>query len=343
MKTITCRWMVWAPVCMILSMPGALADDKSALEDIVAGHIVPRYQMLEAATADLSKAIVADCQDKMPGDARSRAVFKQALLAWHSIQHIRLGPVMADNRHYRFEFWPDKHGQAARQVRKLLSSGAAEVPSAKRIGKSSVAIQGFPALERVLHGKTNDAAAACALAVSISANLKSMSTDIVRDWSTWQPGSVSDAGKLLARNLADQLDVMAGLKLVRPLGVSLETARPRRSEHWRSSLSYAALAANFDALHGLFTGENSRPGLRAWVMSGGGAARQADQLAEHLKYGSTFVGWQKLSLHDAVSDRDAREKAAFLVTHVRYTEELVKSAVYPALGVAAGFNSQDGD
>jgi len=328
---------------MTLTVPAVAADNKSALDGIVAGHIVPRYQALEVATNDLSQAIETDCSDASPGDAGSRAAFKTALLAWHSIQHIRFGPVMADNRHYRFEYWPDKHGQGARQVRKLLSSGVAQIPSAKRIGKASVAIQGLPALERVLHGKTGDAAAACALAVSIGANLKAMSADIVRDWSAWQPGSVSDAGKLLARNLADQLDLMAGLKLARPLGDSLETARPRRSEHWRSSLSYAALSANFDGLQGLLTGENSRPGLRAWVISGGGPDRQVDQLAEHLKYGSTFIGWQKLPLHDAVSDREARDKAAFLVTHIRYSEELVKSVVYPALDLAAGFNSQDGD
>ncbi len=343
MKNDLRKWMVWLFVCMAMTVPAVASDNKSALDGIITGHIVPRYRALQVATYDLSQAIEADCSDASPGDAGSKAAFETALLAWHSIQHIRFGPVMADNRHYRFEYWPDKHGQGARQVRKLLSSGPAEVPSAKRIGESSVAIQGFPALERVLHGKTRDAAAACALAVSIGANLKAMSADIVREWSAWQPGSVSDAGKLLARNLADQLDLMAGLKLARPLGDSLETVRPRRAEHWRSSLSYAALAANFDGLHGLFTGENSRPGLRAWVISGGGPARQADQLAEHLKYGSTFIGWQTLPLHDAVSDREARDKAAFLVTHVRYTEKLVKSVVYPALGVAAGFNSQDGD
>lgn len=335
--------MVWVPVCMTLSVPGVAADNKSALDGIIAGHIVPRYQTLEAVTGDLSKAIEADCRDTIPGDAESRAAFKKALLAWQSIQHIRFGPIMIDNRHYRFEYWPDKHGQGARQLRKLLSSDVAEIPSAARIGKSSVAIQGFPALERILHGKTSDTGTGCALAVSISANLNTMSTDILREWSSWQPGSVSDVGKLLARNLADQLDLMAGLKLARPLGDSLETARPRRAEHWRSSLSYAALAANFDGLHGLFAGENSKPGLRAWMIAGGGPARQADQLAEHLKYGTTFVSWQKLPLHDAVSDREARGQAAFLVTHVRYTEDLVKSVVYPALGVAAGFNSQDGD
>lgn len=337
------KWMVWLPVCMMLSAPAAAADNKSVLDGIVNGHIVPRYQALAAATDDLSQAIQADCRDDTPGDAGSRAAFRAALLAWQSIQHIRFGPVMVDNRHYRFEFWPDKHGQGARQVRKLLSADADKIPPAVRIGKSSVAIQGFPALERVIHGKISNAAAACALAVSIAGNLNAMSSDVVKEWSSWQPGSVPDMGKLLARNLADQLDVMAGLKLARPLGETLETARPRRAEHWRSTLSYAALAANFDGLHGFFAGENSQPGLRAWAVAGGAPARQADQLAEHLNYGSTFVGWQKVPLHDAVSDRGARDKAAFLASHVRYTEDLVKSVVYPALGVAAGFNSQDGD
>ncbi len=343
MKPGLAKCMVCIPACMTLSLSVAVADDRSALDGIVAGHIVPRYQALQAATGELSKAVTADCQDGAPGDAGARAAFKTALLAWQSIQHIRFGPVMAHNRHYRFEFWPDKHGQGARQVRKLLSAGAAEIPPAARIGTSSVAIQGFPALERVIHGNTGDGEAGCALAVSIAANLYSMSSRIVTEWSSWQPDSVPETGKLLARNLADQLDLMAGLKLARPLGNSLETARPRRAEHWRSSLSYAALAANFDGLHGLFSGENAQPGLRAWMIAGAGPARQANQLAEHLEYGATFVGWQKLSLHDAVSDPEARSKAVFLESHVRYTEELVKSALYPALGVAAGFNSQDGD
>lgn len=343
MKPRSCKWMTLLPVCIALSAPGALADNKSPLDGIISGHIVPRYQALEAATADLSRVLEADCQDNRPGDAGSRAAFRTALLAWQSIQHIRFGPVMVDNRHYRFEFWPDKHGQGARQVRRLLQTGSGDIPSPARIGKTSVAIQGFPALERVLHGNTGNAEAACMLAVSIAANLKAMSSAVVKEWSSWQPGSMPDMGKLLARNLADQLDLMAGLKLIRPLGENLETARPRRAEHWRSALSYAALAANFAGLHGLFAGENFRPGLRAWTIEGGGTARQADQLAEHLKYGSTFIGWQNMSLHDAVTDPEARDKAEFLMTHVRYTEQLVKALVYPALGVAAGFNSQDGD
>ena len=123
MKNGMFKWMVWVPVCMTLFVSGAVADSKSALDGIIAGHIVPRYQTLEAAIGDLSQAIEADCRDTIPGDAVSRTAFKTALLAWQSIQHIRFGPVMVDNRHYRFEYWPDKHGQGARQVRKLLSAG----------------------------------------------------------------------------------------------------------------------------------------------------------------------------------------------------------------------------
>ncbi len=343
MKSSLSRWVTWIPVCLTLSVPGMAADGGSALDGIIVGHIVPRYQTLETATGDLVVAVQADCRDGTPGDAGARTAFRTALLAWQSIQHIRFGPVMVDDRHYRFEYWPDKHGQGAKQVRRLLSAGVGEVPSAQKIAGSSVAIQGLPALERVIHGTRADSKAACALAVSISANLNTISAAIVNEWSSWRPGSVPDTGKLLARNLADQLDRMAGLKLARPLGETLETPRPRRAEHWRSSLSYAALAANFDGLHGLFAGENSQPGLRAWMIAGGSLARQADQLAEHLKYGTTFIGWQKLTLHDAVSDPEARDKAAFLLKHTRYTEQLVKSLVYPALGVAAGFNAQDGD
>ena len=343
MKNDLARWVLSVPVCIALCTPGALADTELALDGIVAGHIVPRYQKLEAATRDLSQTIVDDCENGTLGDAGTKAAFKSALVAWHSIQHIRFGPVMVDDRHYKFEYWPDKHGQGARQLRKLLAGGVANIPSAARIGDGSVAIQGFPALERIIDDTTNDNKTRCALAVSISANLKVMSAATARGWTLWQFGPASDGGQVLARQLSDQLGLMAELKLARPLGENLETVRPRRAEHWRSSLSYAALAANFDGLYGLFAGENGHPGLRSLMLAGGGPARQADQLAEHLKYGVTFISWQRLPLHEAVSAPDARNKALFLLKHVLYTQELVKSVVYPALGVAVGFNSQDGD
>jgi predicted lipoprotein len=343
MKKYLYRLLACTAVCIALPVPSAMADANAGLDDIIAGHIVPRYQALEVATGDLSNAIVSDCKDGTLADAAAITAFKTALVAWQSIQHIRFGPIMVDDRHYRFEYWPDKHGQGARQVRKLLSAAASDIPTPANIGKASVAIQGFPALERIIHDTAVDNKARCTLAISISANLNAMSAATVREWSPWRPASGSDGVELIARNLSDQLGLMADLKLARPLGSSLAKARPRRAEHWRSSLSYAALAANFDGLHGLFEGENSRPGLRAAMLAAGGSVRQADQMAEHLKYGSTFIGWQRLPLHEAVSDARAREQVMFLVKHAHYTQELVKSAVYPALGLAMGFNSQDGD
>ncbi|MEO1159260.1 MAG: hypothetical protein AAFW74_02245, partial [Pseudomonadota bacterium] len=64
---------MWIPVCLTLSVPGMAADGKSALDGIIAGHIVPRYQTLQAATGDLATAVQADCRDTTPGDAKTRA------------------------------------------------------------------------------------------------------------------------------------------------------------------------------------------------------------------------------------------------------------------------------
>ena len=323
--------------------------DKSAIaSDILAGHIVPAYTTLDAETKQLNEIITESCRDtrRLDGDP-VRNAFGRALSAWMGVQHIRFGPAMAQDRHYRFQYWPDKHGQGRRQMRKLLAAQIGEMPNTEQIAKKSVAIQGFPALEQLLYPanapKADEWAKRCKLAQAMSGNLTTMATRTLADWKAYQPKDPQDMIATLVRNLTEQLQVIADLKFKRPMGKSAKEARPRRAESWRSRRSFENIRQNFVTLADLFNGGSGAHGLRSGMARSGEDADAADAIAEHLKYGAAQIKRRTQPLSQSVGTQQGRAFATFLIQHTDATRELILEHLAPAFGVKVGFNAQDGD
>ena len=60
-------------------------------------------------------------------------------------------------------------------------------------------------------------------------------------------------------------------------------------------------------------------------------------------YGIDRIGAMTFSLHDAVSDREARKELVSLMAQIDGIRELILDHLVPALGLNLGFNAQDGD
>jgi predicted lipoprotein len=228
----------------------------------------------------------------------------------------------------------------------------------------SVALTGFPAVEQILYdnarlpaagGSGPDADYACALAAAIARNLAGLAAGVLDDWQ--RPGGFRDmvrtaaagndayfaaeeaSGDLL-KSLHTALQSVIALKLEAPLGASLDQAKPKRAENWRSALSLPSIRANLETAQALY----ESPG-------GFGDALQVladeDQLDQTLRRGFSRAFAQldaiKLPLSTAVEDPAGRAQVEALLAEVKGMRLLVTQELAPALGLLVGFNAMDGD
>ena len=68
------------------------------------------------------------------------------------------------------------------------------------------------------------------------------------------PISAEEASGDLLKSLHTALQSVIALKLEAPLGASLDQAKPRRAENWRSELSLAGIRANLETADALYAG-----------------------------------------------------------------------------------------
>jgi uncharacterized protein len=160
---------------------------KTALE----AHIRPGFAALQAKADGLKSTLETACKKPDSKDADGvRAAFRDALLAWSHVEHLRFGPVIESNRFERMVFWPDRQKIGDRQVRKILSGRDPKALNRGDLYKKSVAVQGFTALEALLYGPAAsklltagpEGAFMCGYASAIAANIAAMSGDMVAAW-----------------------------------------------------------------------------------------------------------------------------------------------------------------
>lgn len=344
--------LVLFALCVAAAPARADMDDAARalmVQQLRAHHILPRHDLLAAQTRDLTRYVTAFCSlaDAAHLDA-AREAFSEAYLAFMGIQHMRFGPALVDDRHYRLQYWPDKHNQGARQLGALLAAHD-PVPDADTIGASSVAVQGFPALERVLfeggvelfEGQAGERR--CALALAIAGNIETVASDLFVAWFEYAPDSDADLIAGLFDGMLEAFRAITELKLKRPLGDAADAARPTRAEAWRSALSYAAVRANLFALHGLVMGEGNSRGFSAALGDDEQSTGIAGAIDEHFRYGIGIVEARTAALAQEVTTQDGREFVGFLIVHVDTIRDLILQVFPRALDVTAGFNALDGD
>jgi predicted lipoprotein len=337
-------------------------DLNRELTDVV---IVPGYQRFGAATASLETALAGFCA--APTAERLKAArqgFAEAMLAWQHVQPIVFGPIVAGARISVIQLYPDRRGAISRQLSKALAAKDPALVAPGGLEGKSVALTGFPALEQILYDDDRlpaadasgaDADYACALAAAIARNLAGIAAAVLDDWQ--RPGgfrdtvltaaagndayfTVEDASGDLLKSLHTALQSVIALKLEEPLGASLEEAKPRRAESWRSELSLADIRASLETAQALYAG----PG-------GFGEALQAladeDQLDQAIRrgFGKAFAQLDAIALPlpAAVEDAAARARVEALLADVKGLRLLVAQELAPALGLLVGFNAMDGD
>lgn len=375
MRELTMRKMI-APLLLIVTIIAAQPAHAAEESDyaklnhaLVNDHIIPRYQQFMTATEKLAAAADQSCAAIPAKDlAGLKDAFVAAMQAWQGIQHVKFGPVEFFSRGSRISFWPDPRASVGKQIDELLNIRDPDALNPDSFGKGSVAVQGFPALEILLYGEGaeaklaaagEDAAYRCAVIKTIAQNLKTMGGELYGEWT----GGDDPYGRLLDRPGPDDLrfrhpsevtvelfkaiygdiELVADHKLARPLGASVQAARPRLAESWRSKQSLANIRTNLAAAKAMYDGENGGGGISAFVRDAAGdPALDALMKRAFAQTLATATGIT-VPLEDGVDKTASRAQFDKLSREAKALKTLLTQRLAPALNIPVGFNQLDGD
>ncbi|MGF1626441.1 MAG: imelysin family protein [Alphaproteobacteria bacterium] len=356
---MTARWGLGLIVAASLAAApaaGTVLDEalyRQLNQDLVERHVLPRYHAFAAATAELPAAttVCAEAPEAL------LPAYHTAMDAWMAVALVGIGPVDLDMRGPRIHYWPDRRNTGGRQFDQLMDERPRGL-TAESLAVGSVALQGLPALERVLFDQPDDGLDdfECGLAAAIAENLAGLGHELAREWmadrgearmiaTAGDPDSYFPSARDVSADqyqaLYEFLQILAQDKLAAPLGASLADARPRRAESWRSGRSARNIAINLRAVLDQFSAGDGFGYEDALVESGGGALAAAIRNA--LEQAIAIADALPLDLPDAVADPALRPEVERLYALVDSAREHVGARMGAALGLSMGFNSLDGD
>ena len=305
---------------------------------IVENHVLPRYQDLAEETSALAAIASRDCT---PDSAVLIAAYHGAFDAWIGVSHLRFGPSEENDRAFALAFWPDPRGSAPKALATMIQEEDAAVLSREDFATVSVAARGFYALEFLLFdpqftpGGNPDYH--CALVQAITRDIASNAAAILADWTGGyadlmaNPGNdtyrtSTEAAQQLFTALSTGLQFTSDARLGRPMG-TFERPRPNRAEVRRSGRSLRHIILSLSAtqdLAALISMENANV-EKAFET----AMARAEDLGDPV-----FAG---------VANPQGRLRVEVLQQNIDAIRAILADNIGPSLGIAAGFNSLDGD
>jgi predicted lipoprotein len=357
-----------AAVILLLALGGpalpaaAAAPDYAALNAaVVDDYVIPRYAAFAERTVVLEASLQEACADGHLEAAESAAAYNDAMDAWMAVQHLRFGPALLFLRYERIEFWPDKRGTVRRHLAQMLSERDPKALEPHSFASGSVAVQGFPALERLMYD-SDDAVWAtpfgCQLVMTIGRNLHSIAEGLLADWRDGETPyaqvvksaaegnehyfDTKEASLEFAKALRGALLLVEDYKLGRPLGDDAKSARTKRAESWRSARSLRNVLGNLKTARALYrdTGGISFSALLRGQPKGEALDRAISAALDRLV---AAMEAQPDSLVAALEQPDGWEKLDAVRVETGQLMGLLSGPLSEVLDLPIGFNSYDGD
>ncbi|WP_208352090.1 imelysin family protein [Pseudaestuariivita rosea] len=315
------------------------AAETPDIDQIVDTHVLPGYERLVSLAQDLTAAANLDCS--LDNDTL-RTAYHDAFDAWVSVSHLRFGPSEQSNRAFALAFWPDTRGVTPRTLSAMIAAEDNVLETPDVFATASVAARGFYALEFLLYDPAfadqTTADYRCLLVQAIALDIERNAAAILSDWRTGYADLMRQAGQnetyrsdleaaqQFFTSLSTGLEFTSDMRLGRPMG-TFDRPRPNRAEVRRSGRSLRHVVLSLRATRDL-----------ARLLSDGDATLDAAfarslQLANDLN-DPVFAG---------VSTPQGRFEVEALKQSIDDIRALVATQLGPKLGVAAGFNSLDGD
>jgi predicted lipoprotein len=354
-----------------LAPPGARADIpdenyRPVLEHLLGEVMPPKLDALYDATTNLSDEMDDFCAEPdQDGLDEVREDFHAAMDIWQEVQPWRMGPLIANGRDQHIEYWPDKHGTATRQFRKLMFDKPAIYTDGEKIAETSAALQGFPALEQVLFDDKlspklldddEDGVFLCGYGGAVGANLARMTGELVDEWPAFAQGMIEAgpdsmdypdakfAATDLYRALHEGLLIIVSQKLGRPLGDGPKDGKASRAESPTSERSLRNIAHNLTGLFAIYDGK--------WGDTGEEGKGLSALIDSSLLDRSFRLNWQAMSdgldqlpasIVELLDQPDGYQKLSDFADQVSFVNTLVEGDVGGTTQLGGGFNALDCD
>ncbi|MEP3345893.1 MAG: imelysin family protein [Litoreibacter sp.] len=330
---------------LMLSTPAAALADASGdmIKEVVEEHILPRFDQLAGTSGALAEVAAQDCEPSSPA---LREAYDTAFDAWIAASHLRFGPTEVGDRAFALAFWPDSRGATPRTLAELIASRDPIAQNVEDYGEVSIAARGFYALEFLLYDSTlmsaGDAEYHCALVKTITADIANTTQDVLGDWASRYAETIlhpSETGTYrseeeslqeLFKALATGLQFTSDTRLGRPLG-TFDRPRPTRAEARRSGRSSQHVTVSLTSLREL------------GAMLSGDDAELAKSIDDSFSKALADLGKLDDPVFASVASPATRLKVEIIQQDVDAIRAHVREELGPTLGVAAGFNSLDGD
>ncbi len=278
--------------------------------------------------------------------------FTRVLKDYARVEIFRSGPLLDNHLQNRLFYWPDKRRVGERQLRNLLADEDVASLSVQQLADKSVAVQGFPALERLLFsdGKyTVEEAPLCHVVETIIQNIASMANELDGAWQSdteyVQAFLHPDATSPYFRNHAEALrsvitEIVTGLdslvdRKLQPL-LSEDPRLIRTAPLWRSRRTVAMLGGNISSIRSLLFDAGLLQQLD-----------MEDELTTDFDYVDHLL--RKLQYTFAFADANGQlspevdtvfASLSAVLDDIRHT---VNDDVLTPLGMGVNFNADDGD
>ncbi|MCY4183874.1 MAG: imelysin family protein [Rhodobacteraceae bacterium] len=315
----------------------------SIVNNVVDNHILVRFAALANAVVELKKESEQSCEVL---GINLRPAFNKAFDAWISAGHLRFGPTEYFDRGFALSFWPDTRGRINRTLNSLISELDPVVDDPEEFMTVSVAGRGFFALEMLLYDSNfinnSESDYLCRLIRAISRDISSISTNIHNDWEKQfahllrnpNPEGIyrneEEVLRALFTSLATGLEFTSDLHLGRPLG-TIDRSRPNRAEARRSSRSQRHVELSLLALRELSFMLSESNSDTTMLLDSSFAKAQASL---------ALVDSPDLS---TVVEPEGQMKLQEIRNQLEQIREMINQVLAQDLGIAAGFNSLDGD
>lgn len=325
--------------------------------EVVEQWLLPRYDALRLAAKAQQQAWDSFCtRPSVEGVAELKTRFAAVSDGWAAVEFITFGPVMLSLRPDRFNLFPERRNAVGRSVAEIIADDTDERLQPDHFFRLSAAVQGLPALERVLYDDGADtalvsgpeAARRCVLGRAIALNLATIADELREGWGDRQSGLLaqliagqSDAvyfpepGALLSQivtDLAGAYQRVVDQRLLVVLGKTPDDAKPLLADRRRSGLSretiLAIIASADDLADRLALGLDAK-GRATIEKTMAGAEAAAKALPEDIGAAATTP--------------QGRKQLQAAITAFKAAQASVASPLASGLGVPLGFNALDGD
>ncbi len=301
-------------------------------------HVLPGYETLAAQTAELSLAAATDCSVESPDLV---AAYHDAFDAWIAVSHLRFGPSERNDRAFALAFWPDPRSATPKGLAALIADQDTVAANPDEFATVSVALRGFYALEQLLFDSQLTEAGPqeyiCQLVRAIANDIAQNASEILLDWKTEYGNLMANPGNATYRTpdealqqfftaLSTGLEFTAETRLGRPLG-TFDRPRPNRAEARRSGRSLRNVIGSLTATKQL--AEQLSMNDPKVEEAFNAAIQRATELDDPILAG--------------VASPQERFRIEVLKQDIDNIRRILAEQVGPSLGIAAGFNSLDGD